>query len=371
MSTKKRTLRLIIILFFTVLLLLTFLSNTIQSLTLPKVAVEKAAMGSLDLSVSEEGYLQPAYSTPLMSAGNWTILKVHAEKGDHVSKGDPLITFDLGVTERALEDAKTRYQKDELVLNQLMEALKPLLREDDTEAIANQEHQIEIQKLNMTIQQRELKDLEQQILDGRVLRAPYDGVVTELTAKEGITVSAAQQVCIIASDDSGYKLDVIVSEYQASTLRIGGEVKVNIDDGGVRVLDGIISSIENQGDPASASASESGAADPDSRAVTIDVNGTDLKPGLKATAYIHQESQQPGFMVPADVMQSDLNGTYLFTVSVTEGPLGSSYFAKKTYVNIGAKNNETVVITNGLLPEELFITDTSEPLSDGNRVRLE
>lgn len=369
-------------LFFGILLVLTFLSNTIQSLTLPKVAVEKPSLGSLDLSVTEDGYLQPAYLAPLTPLGSWKVDRIHVDKGDRVRKGDPLITFDTTATERSLEDERTRYEQERIRLEQSEAQLKPLWREGgQDEAIDKLQKDLQVQKLDMDIARRKIADLEKLLRDGRVLRAPVDGVVSSLTVEEGANAGAGQPVGEIASDASGYQLVISASGDAADALRIGAEVTVEVNDAdmpqgaddagikfdgmGVKQLTGTISSIE------AASGGSGGDAGSDAKRVTIDVDGTGLSPGLKASVYIPQESRGPGFKIPADALHSDDSGTYVFVVSTKEGPLGTSYYAEKAYVDAGEQNDDTVVVMNGLTPEERVVTDSSEPLSDGDRVRLE
>ena len=335
-------------------------------MSLPKVAVEKPVMGSLDLSISEEGYLQPAYSAPLTPAGNWTVAEVHVQKGDRVRKGDPLITFDPSDTERTLEDEKTRYKQAQLQLEQLQEAMKPLLRAGEQDAIDKQTREIEVKKLDMVIAARSIDELEEQIREGRVLEAPFDGVVESVNAEEGIQVSAAQTVCELASDESGYQLVIAAEGDAASALQIGRSVQVEVGQPELRLLEGTIDSVEDAESQGGGSGGGS-----DVKTVTIDVDGMDLTPGMKATVYIDQESASPGFKISSDALHSDGSGTYVFTVTTEEGPLGSSYFARKTYVDAGEENDGTVVILSGLMHDERIVTDTSAPLSDGDRVRLE
>ncbi|MBM7563978.1 efflux RND transporter periplasmic adaptor subunit [Paenibacillus sacheonensis] len=370
MERRRRMLRWALGLFIGGLLVLTYLSNTIQGLALPKVTVKSPSMGSLDLSVNEEGYLQAAYSAPLLPLGNWEVVKVHVEKGDRVKQGDPIVTFDTYATERSLEDEKTRYAQQQIKLSQLINELKPLLQQGaDDAAVDRQKQAIESQKLEMSIAGRRIDDLQKQIRDGQVLRAPFAGIVTSLTAEEGTTASPGQQVCLLASDASGYVLSIAATGDAASSLQIGREVDVEIDDSSARRLKGTIASIEDasgQGEGGAAGSGDSGA-----KSVKIDVRGDGLKPGLKAAVYIDQQSERPGFKIPASALEADDEGTYVFALTVKEGPLGSSYFVKKTYVDTGETNDDTAVVLNGLLPDERIVTEASEPLGDGDRVRLE
>ncbi|MBB6729953.1 efflux RND transporter periplasmic adaptor subunit [Cohnella zeiphila] len=381
MHRRKIALRWAIGVFFGSLLVLTFLSNTIQSLTLPKVAVETPDTGSLDLSVDAEGYLQPAYTAQLIPLGSWTVSEVKARKGDRVKKGDSIVTFDTTTTQRSLEDEQARRKQEQIRLEQLQDALKLLMRGDDQDAIERQKRDMESQQLSLDMEQRKVEELERQISDGQVLRAPTDGVVESLNVEAGANVSPGQPVGTIASDASGYQFVISASGDAGDALSIGDKVTVQVDGADapqtqtaagvrgkkalsgpdVRQLQGTISTIEEGGD----------GADSDAKRVTVDISGTDLSPGLKATAYIPRQSQSPGLKISTDALKSDDNGTYVFAVTDKEGPLGSSYFAEKAYVTTGEQTDDTVLILNGLGPDERVVTDASEPLSDGDRVRLE
>ncbi|WP_028612831.1 efflux RND transporter periplasmic adaptor subunit [Paenibacillus harenae] len=355
MQRRKKTLRWMIGLFFTLLLALTFLSNTIQGMSLPKVSVEKPETGGLDLDVSGEGFLQSAHTAQLFPEGDWKVEKIHISKNDRVSQGDPLITFDTSSTKRTLEDEKTRYEQERIQLEKMADQLKMLLRSDDTTGVDNLKRDIEMQQLDMQMQQRKIGDLQKQITEGGMLTSPVYGVITSLNAAEGAAAGRGQPVIEIADDASGYQFSITANSDDAAMLRIGDKAKVHLDEEPRRSVEGIISEIEDE--------PEGG-----SKKITFDLKDANLQPGLKAAVSITSQSKSFGMQIPKSVLEEDNNGYYIYTVSEKDGPLGAAYYVSKTYITIKDENGDTVV-TDGLMPNEQYVKESSEPISDGDRVR--
>ncbi|RCW49557.1 efflux RND transporter periplasmic adaptor subunit [Paenibacillus prosopidis] len=363
MQRRKKTLSWMIGLFFIMLLVLTFLSNTIQGMSLPKVSVQEPEMGGLDLNVSGNGFLQPAHTAQLYAEADWKVDKILKRKNDRVKRGDSLVTFDTTSTKRTLQDEKTRYKQKELQLAKLMDELKIMLRSEDTSGIEDKKRDLENQKLDMQVQERKIADLQKQIVEGGTLRAPVDGIVISLNASEGATSSRGQPIIEIADDAAGYQFAIVADSNDASMLRIGDKVSVQLDEEPRRSIEGFISDIED-----AEAGGNDGSSGGTNKKITFDVTDSQLQPGLKAYVSISNQSRSFGMQIPKSVLEQDNNGYYVFTLTEKNGPLGTAYYASKTYVTIKDENGDTAV-TDGLMPDEPFITDSSEPISDGDRVR--
>ncbi|MBD2871352.1 efflux RND transporter periplasmic adaptor subunit [Paenibacillus arenilitoris] len=357
MQRRKQALRWLIGFFFLGLLALTFLSNTIQGLSLPKVSVDKPDTGGLDLTVTGEGFLEPGQTAQLYPEGDWKVERVLKSKNDRVKRGDPLVTFDTSSTERTLQDERTRYEQQKLQLDKMADQLKTMLREGDPVGIDNQKRDIEMQQLDMQVQERKIADLQKLIAEGGTLKSPVDGVVTAVNASEGASAGRGQPVVEVADDSSGYQFSITADGDDASMLRIGDAVKVQLDEEPRRTVEGSISEIED------AAEAESG-----NKRITFDVLDAALKPGLKASVHIVNQSKSFGMQIPKDVLEQDNEGYFVYTVSEKDGPLGTAYYVSKTYITVKDENGDTVV-ADGLMPDESYVTESSEPIGDGDRVR--
>lgn len=95
--------------FVVILALLTFFSNTIMNLTIPKVAGQYASRGNLSYSYSKRGYVEVANQTEIKGLEGREVEEVLVDTYASVKKGDPIIKL-KGVEDS--EDLKSK--KDSL-----------------------------------------------------------------------------------------------------------------------------------------------------------------------------------------------------------------------------------------------------------------
>lgn len=81
------------------LLFFTFFSNTLQSLTLPKVTTVKPQTKSLEFTLEGSGKLTPVSEAKLLNASGWKVRQVLVKEGDRVTKGQTLIRYDSQAAE--------------------------------------------------------------------------------------------------------------------------------------------------------------------------------------------------------------------------------------------------------------------------------
>ena len=114
--------------FFVVLLLLTFFSNTIMNYSLPQVATQYIQSGTIASKVRGTGVVAAdnPYHVTVNSARKVKLVAV--KEGDTVEQGALLVMFEdgdsteLAAAKKAVEDAKSAYQKY-IVTNQVDTAL--------------------------------------------------------------------------------------------------------------------------------------------------------------------------------------------------------------------------------------------------------
>ena len=95
--------------FVVILALLTFFSNTIMNLTIPKVAGQYASRGNLSYSYSKRGYIEIANQTEIKGLEGREVEEILVDTYASVKKGDPIIKL-KGVEDS--EDLKSK--KDSL-----------------------------------------------------------------------------------------------------------------------------------------------------------------------------------------------------------------------------------------------------------------
>lgn len=110
--------------FFVILLLLTFFSNTIMNYSLPQVATQTIQSGTITSKVRGSGTVTTANPYNVTVSSERKVKIVNVKEGDSVEQGALLVMFedtdssDLTQAKKTLEQAKTEYQKY-IVANEL------------------------------------------------------------------------------------------------------------------------------------------------------------------------------------------------------------------------------------------------------------
>ncbi len=152
------------------------------------------------------------------------------------------------------------------------------------------ELEIEAAEINIAQAELSLEEARENLAHAEV-RAPMDGVVTDVAVEAGQKVSAGTQVAAVA-DMSALELTVNVAEVDIPKVQVGMPVDITIDALPDRVFHGEVSRITP------VSTSDSGVVN---YPVTIRLTDEDLsavRPGMTAVATIRGEAGQTRWLVP-------------------------------------------------------------------------
>lgn len=117
---RKKTLRRVGVIFFVVILVLTFFSNTIMNYSLPEVSTVTVFNGKVSQKVRCQGQVSVGTDLDVTVSGTRTVKEVLVEDGDQVKEGDVIMTFDetenkeLEEAESTLESLQLTYDKSQL-----------------------------------------------------------------------------------------------------------------------------------------------------------------------------------------------------------------------------------------------------------------
>jgi HlyD family secretion protein len=204
---RTRSIQIVFLVFMGMLLFFTLFSNTLQSLTLPKVRTEKAANGNLLFKLESSGILQPFAEMRLSNPAGWKVRKILVKEGDRVMKGQPLIMYDSTTAERELEDQLAYLEKQKIDLQNVQDQFIQLNTEGDEFKIRNARRNIETLKLDLGVQERKINELRDRLTNQREMIAPVDGIINKLNAIEG-GASAGDPDTVISNSSLGYRLDI-------------------------------------------------------------------------------------------------------------------------------------------------------------------
>ncbi len=106
-KSRKDIIKDIAIAFLTILLLLTFFSNTIMNYSLPEVAIQQITSGNISPIIRGTGNVEAANPYNVKVSQERVIKSVAVAEGDHVKKGD--VIYELEDKESTeLQDAESK-----------------------------------------------------------------------------------------------------------------------------------------------------------------------------------------------------------------------------------------------------------------------
>lgn len=188
-----------------------------------------------------------------------------------------------------------------------------------------------------------------------VIRAPYAGYISNRPVAVGEYVTPASIVATVLRTNP-IKLQLLVPEAEAPHLTPGMPVSLEVDAFRDRKFAGSISAVNPAIDPASRSATiEALVQNPDNA----------LRSGMFATARIAREGGNRAVYVPRAAVVSDPN-TQSYRVFVVQGDI-----AKLRVVQLGTDEGDRVQILSGVEADEVVVTNNTQQLFEGARVRVE
>lgn len=163
-----------------------------------------------------------------------------------------------------------------------------------------------------------------------VLRAPFNGILTEALVTEGSLVRAGQQLGEFI-DPSAYELEVAVPKTYSDLLRTGKSVELSSLEGG-KTYTGQVSRINAKVDPASQTVK-----------AFIEVSDPELKEGMYLEAMLRAREEENAIEVDRSLLL-DNNEIFVVRDSVLDlMPVQPVYFAKQSVVLKGVPEGTVMV----------------------------
>lgn len=372
---RERLTGILLMAFFLMLAGLTLFSNTFQAVLLPKVTTEKPVKKPLSHAIKGSGTIVPRQTAALAGESGWKIAEVHVSDNESVKKGQVLITFDSTEAERQLLDEEDRMEKMKLNQEALQEQVVAAQREGSEERIRHAERDWKNGQLDLDIQRRKIDQMREDLARNRTLTAPFDGMVEDLKAEEGASADPGQILLKLIKTDEGFQFSFTTDEQTASLLQIKEKLKVDVKGENAQQLEGTIAEIkeasQGEGGGGSGHSDTDGEGANSRKTVVVLLSGGSLQGGEEASVHVEKQAEEQGLVVRSERLKKDEKGSYVFVVHENKGSLGNTYTVHKKYVRTGERNEEETMILDGLWANDDIVAESSEPLQEGNRIRLD
>ncbi|MCR8630236.1 efflux RND transporter periplasmic adaptor subunit [Paenibacillus radicis (ex Xue et al. 2023)] len=374
---RRRSIKVMFIVFMGLLIFFTLYSNTLQSLSLPKVRTEKPTKGSLLFTIEGSGNLQPLAEAKLLNAAGWNVSKILVKEGDRVQKGQMLIIYDSKSAERELQNELTNQDKQKIELQNVQDQFIESTSEGDELKIRKARRNIETYKLDLGMQERKINELRDRLTSQQEMTAPFDGIITKLNAVEGLS-SAGEPDVVISNSSLGYRLDITADSMILSSMGISSGERIEVEVHIVEVLhsrifEGKIDEVVNAQPRTESSSSKDGGkiTTIPQKVLRIKLVNSELNGGEQARVKLKKRSYNEGLVISKEAIHQDRNGMFIYKIDVQRGALSNNFIVRKVPIHSSETNdNETMIQSDSIYEDDLIILESSEPLQDGNRVRL-
>lgn len=304
------------------------------------VAAEAARVGTIASYYKATATLEAEKEAEVLARVTGLVQQLHAEEGDLVREGAPLLTvendeyrFRVEQAEAAAANLRSRYER----LEQMMQ--EQLATEEELQAsrsdFASAEADLGLAKLNLSY---------------TTVRAPFTGRVTQRLVDVGQNLSTGDPVYTLADFDP-LLARVHVPSREFNKLQKDQSVDLVLDSTGAH-LDGRITLISPIIDPTSGTIKIT---------VEVPVYPAGTRPGDFTQVQIVTERREGATLVPRGAVLTDKGETVVYVVAGTaEQPT-----AERRIVEVGFTDDDNAQIADGLAPGEMVVTRGQRSLKHG------
>ena len=211
---------------------------------------------------------------------------------------------------------------------------------------------------------QQIEDLREKIakledeLNNNEIKAPETGYVFNMSLEAGDALTAEGTAFTIVPDDSTFSASFTFSTTAAQSMNVGQELS---SDNYYWIDKIVISNIKPDADNPR-----------ESRIVKCDIVSEDrLWPGESITVTADKGNSDYDHVIASSAVNEDNSGTFVYVVEEASSPLGDKYTVKRVAVTVEARSGSLAAISGDGLDGAMVVTRSEEPLSDGDRVRLQ
>lgn len=352
-----------VILFVAYWLFSVFNSTKDNVIKLPEVIVQKVTTKTLPMTIKVPSSLITNAEVLIRTRIDGQIKSVHFQEGQYVNENDLLFKIDDDLLKTQLEQAKANVEKDQAQLEQAKKNLvrnKMLLKKQivTKEAIDQFEASVKANQGMLDADQALADGLELQISYAQI-KAPISGIAGFVKVKPGSFVrqTGDANLVSVAQINPIEAIFEIPEKYLANVLNKGIE---NLE---FRIFDVNEKEISN---PCKALAIDQGV---DAKSgvfslkVTIENSKMHLRPGMSITGIIKLGDFENVTTIPVQSLLSAQDGSYVFVYNQ------KNHKIQRQVVKVADTVNSDVVITSGLKPDQLVVTEGQIHIKDNMEVK--
>ncbi len=283
--------------------------------------VMEVEKGKLEKTVSVTGSLEPRQEKELQFLTGGEIDKIHINEGDKVKKGE--ILFSQNDKEEQLNVLETE-------------------RQNNTARIKTSRSEVKESTMRLEIARDNLENTD--------LRAPFDGIISEVNPEEGDMVNSGTTAALVM-DTTGYKVELDVEENEISQIEIDQPARAIIEALDDHQLEGRVDEIGER-------------AEKENEVVTLPV-----------TVMLDEKTEglKPGFTAEVDIIVGEVTDEVIVPISAIFSREGEEMVAKvedeeivPTPVKTGLSSDSRIVILEGLESGDKILMNSYQQAGGGS-----
>lgn len=273
---------------------------------------------------------------PQVAGDGVDVVQVAVRNGQEVKEGDLIAVLDSSDAQDSVRNAELSLWGANIKMDQTEDMYETKTKED-RQARQLQEISVSQAANNLSEAQKNLQDYS--------VRAPFDGVVADISVSAGDSISRDETLASIITKDMYAK--VTLNEVDAVKVSEGDAVTLTFDALPNMTATGKVTHIDTIGTV------DQGVVYFDAE-ISIDDSSEALRPGMSVSADITAESKENVLTVPASAVHEGTNGSYVYTAR--SGAQITTENILETPVETGISNDTSTEITGGLKEGDIIVT---------------
>lgn len=294
------------------------------------------------------------------------VLKRHVEGGEHVKRGDVLISLDPTDANLEVLQAEADVTSATASLSEAQRNLERGMRLSKTGSIPAIE--IDQLKTNLETAQARIQSVDAELAQARVtlgyteIKAPIDGIVGMIGVSIGSLVGPASGPILTISSQNTLLADIDVGEvdilgYNQRVIQdeeLDFNFTLRLPNGQIYPEKGVIFSVANTANPATGTMTVRIAyANPDEL----------LVPGQSATVLVSENNNEGRLAVPQSAVQQDQRGAYVMVID-------KDMRVSQRHLQLGKQVDSWWLVNSGLSAGEMVVTQGLQKVRAGNSVSI-
>ncbi len=329
------------------------------------VGVAKAVTGSMPVTLDELGTVTPLATVTVLPQISGYLTQVAFTQGQDVTEGQFLAQIDPRPYQIALEQDQATLAKDNAMLDQARSDLSryEVLRSQDSisaQQVADQEF--------LVAQDAAATQVDQANIDTQKLNLAYCHITAPVAGRIGlqlvdpgnyVTSGSTTGLAVITTiSPTTVEFSVAQSDLAPVLVRLGQGATLAAtayaSDDTTKLEDGALTAVDNQVDTATGMVKL--------RATFANADGA-LFPNEFVNIHLLVNTLTNATLVPAPAVQTGAPGAYVYVVQPDDT-------VKVQTVTVGPTDGTNTVITKGVAPGDVVVTDGVDRLSDGAKVKV-